>query len=69
MTTDKCQNLDTMLSSPYHYRTQLEELYERLRRILTPVCVRCGRPLIIPQHLDCVHGPDGPECIPCHGGS
>ena len=33
------------------------------------VCVDCGRPLVVPQHLNYVNVPQGKVCIPCHNRS
>jgi len=30
------------------------------------VCADCGRPLVVPQHLDYVSTSRGKVCIPCH---
>jgi len=29
-------------------------------------CADCGRPLVVPQHLDYIDTPRGKVCIPCH---
>jgi len=43
------------------------ECYEAVTH--PPVCVRCGRFLIRPQHIDYAEEPDGKVCMVCLGGS
>lgn len=39
------------------------------RLVLIDHCIRCNRPLIVPQHLDYVNTPKGKMCVICKGGS
>lgn len=47
----------------------LTQIRDMINEIITPTCVRCGRRLIVPQHLDHVELSEGIICIPCVGGS
>ena len=48
---------------------ELRHYYDWLGKLLTPVCVKCGEPLVVPYKRDYVTLPEGKVCMVCQGGS
>lgn len=50
---------------------KLIEVRDYINNVLgvTYQCARCGRELVVLQHLDYVNLPEGKVCMPCMGGS
>ena len=58
---------EDMLAQPATFAAPLRALRDRISRVLgdSYTCVRCGRELVIPQHLDHMELPEGTVCMPC----
>jgi len=59
----ECLDLANYAMDSYY---RIERLKEALR---SDKCVKCGRHLVIPQHLDYVETDKGKFCMSCEGGS